>query len=298
VVTSISWTHTEFLGDIDGVACEKGKLIGALPKNGWQVLNFDDPRARDLEKICQAQTFFFGLDKKNCHLWAENLNPSDKGISFKLVYPKNNEETPVDFPILGRHNVYTALAAAAVGLISGLSLKEIKAGLEKLTPQPSRLNMLRTTAGLVIIDDSYNASPVGVIAALQTLAEFPGQRKIAVLGEMKELGQYHQTGHEKVGETFADLNLDFLICLGQKTSPIVSAALRRGVKKENACKAESIYDAISILKKIGKKGDVILVKGSRFAHMERVVVGLQKDLGCQLLTCRRYQSCVNCQNLG
>lgn len=298
VVIQIAWTHTEFFGDINGVVKEKGKLIEALPPNGWQVLNWDDERTRNLSKRSETKTFFFGMDKENCDLVAEKIETSKNGLTFLLSRTINNEKIKVSWSILGQHNVYCALAAASVGVIMGLSLEEIKDGLEKLRPQPSRLNVMAGPSGSTIIDDSYNASPAGVIGALATLAEYPGRRKIAVLGEMKELGSYSEKGHRQVGEALVSKGIDYLIVFGQLTSSIVGAALEKGMDKRHIFETKTMKEITMILKKLLEEDDVILLKGSRFSHMERVILGLKgMEIACDLTTCKKYAPCALCKKL-
>jgi len=295
VVTKIAWTHTEFFGDIKGVAEEKGKLLEALPASGWQVLNWDDEEVRKLTKKSQAQVFFYGTDESNCHLIAQDISTSKNGVSFLLKQAIKGGAVRINFPILGRHNVYCALAAASVGLLCGIKLEGIKRELEKLEPQPSRLNIVFGSSGSTIIDDSYNASPVGAVAAIETLKEYPGRRKIAVLGEMKELGSHSEMGHRQVGKTLVVAKIDYLVSFGELTKFVVDEAIKQGMKKDHIFQVKTMKEVIKVLKKIIRPGDVILLKGSRFSHMERVILGIEgKEINCDLVTCREYKPCSLC----
>lgn len=275
VITQIAWTHTEFLGDIQGVAKEKGKLLESLPPEGWAVLNWDDLPTRKLAAKTKAKIFYYGTDAKNCHLVASGLQMRGNGLIFALCQPENlTSKVLINFKLIGRHNVYPALAAAAVGIISGMELTKIKNGLEKLEPCPGRLNVLPGPQGSVIIDDSYNASPAGVLAALETLKEYPGKRKIAVLGQMCELGDYTRLGHQLVGKKVAQLGIDHLFTLGDRTRYIAEAAQKTGLPKENIFQVKDFSEASWQLKKIITTGDVVLVKGSRATHLEKIVCEL------------------------
>jgi UDP-N-acetylmuramoyl-tripeptide--D-alanyl-D-alanine ligase len=187
------------------------------------------------------------------------------------------------------------LAAASVGLLCGIKLEGIKRELEKLEPQPSRLNIVFGSSGSTIIDDSYNASPVGAVAAIETLKEYPGRRKIAVLGEMKELGSHSEMGHRQVGKTLVVAKIDYLVSFGELTKFVVDEAIKQGMKKDHIFQVKTMKEVIKVLKKIIRPGDVILLKGSRFSHMERVILGIEgKEINCDLVTCREYKPCSLC----
>lgn len=277
ILTQIAWTHTEFLEDINGVAQEKGKLLEILPENGWAVLNWDDPWIQKLAPKTSAQILRYGIEEKNCQLWAENINPRGfKGYSFTLKIKldkrvNEGEAMAISWPLLGKHNLYVALAAAAVGKIFRLTLEEIKRGLEEMTPQPGRLNILRGPKESLILDDSYNANPAAAVAALEVLKELPGKRKIAVLGEMRELGKYRHKGHRLVGQKVAEVGVSLLFTLGDLTSFICEAAKKNGLGKDQIFLARNFSQLTQKLKKTLRKGDLLLIKGSRATQMEKIV---------------------------
>lgn len=309
VVTGIYWTHTEFLKNLAGVAREKGKLLEALSPEGWAVLNWDEKRTREMAKLTKASVFFYGTDEHS-NLIAKDIKSSKNGLSFSLKQiPKGRQKRAssgencsqtikINLNIIGRHNIYCALAAASVGIINGLSFTQIKRGLEKLTPLPSRLNILASFRGSTLIDDSYNANPAAVEAALETLKDYPGRRKIAVLGEMKELGSFSQKGHRRIGKRVAQLGIDYLLVFGQKTSFIVQEAIKGRMKKDHIWQVKTIAEIGKRLKNLLQKDDVVLLKGSRFSHMERVILLLKEEsVACNLVTCHQYTPCSTCPNL-
>ena len=276
VVTKIACVHTEFLGDLSGVVEEKSKLLRSLPQGGWAILNWDDFSTRQLASKTKAKVFYYGVDDKNCQLTAGNIKTSAEGVDFTLSSKEfTRGEVEVRLNLLGRHNVYCALAASSVGLISGLSLKEIKNGLEKVKPQPSRLNVLSGPKQSIIIDDSYNASPTGTQAALETLKDYPGKRKIAVLGEMRELGSYSEKGHREVGKKVAGEKIDYLLTLGNLTKFIIDEAKAQGFKKEHLFQFKTAEEIEKKLKDLLGQGDIVLIKGSRAMRMERIISGLK-----------------------
>ena len=272
VVTRVYWTHTEFLEDLDGVISEKGRLLAALPKNGFAVLNFDDEYIREkMAPKTKAKIFWYGTHS-DVNLRVSNfLHQGINGSIFKLRY--KDKEVKIKWKLIGEHQTVAAAAAAVVGILSGLSLVEIKKGLEKLQPQPHRMNLMTGPKQSLILDDTYNSSPVAVIMALETLRSLaPKSKAIAVLGDMLELGKYEKTGHREVADKAAEVNIDYLITLGERAKIIATEARKLGVK--NVIVGKNISQLISEINKIVSKDDVILVKASRHAHFERIVFAL------------------------
>jgi len=210
VVTNIGTVHAERAGSQEAIAQGKSELVQALPENGVAILNFDDPWVRKMEEKTRAQVFFYGLSSES-DLWADNVEGQGlEGIRFRLHYKR--ETLHVRVPLIGRHSVHTALRAAAVGLVEGLTWQEIFDGLNQGHTQ-LRLVAVRSKTGALILDDTYNASPESMLAALNLLDELEG-RKIAVLGDMLELGQYERQGHEMVGLRAAQV-ASTLLTLGE-----------------------------------------------------------------------------------
>ncbi|MDH4138561.1 MAG: UDP-N-acetylmuramoyl-tripeptide--D-alanyl-D-alanine ligase, partial [Anaerolineae bacterium] len=204
VVTNVGPTHLERLGTIECIAQAKSELVEALPpasEGGAAILNGDDPMVRAMAEKTEAEVFYYGLDP-TCDLWASHIESRGlEGIRFQLHHKR--ERLYVKIPLLGRHSVHTALAAAAVGLVEGESWEEIIAGLWDVTEQ-LRLVAVQGIKGSTILDDTYNASPTSTIAAFSLLEELSG-RKIAVLGDMLELGDFEEEGHRKVGRRAVDV---------------------------------------------------------------------------------------------
>ncbi len=197
VITNIGTVHAERAGSKEAIARGKSELVQALPPapDGVAVLNYDDPLVRPMAQATQARVFFYGLNQQ-ADLWADEVESMGlEGIRFKLHY--QSEAITLRAPLIGQHSVHTAMRAAAVGLVEGLSWQEIAAGLQRGGSQ-LRLVAVHTKNGALILDDTYNASPESVLAALNLLSELDG-RKVAVLGDMYELGPYEKEGHEIVG---------------------------------------------------------------------------------------------------
>lgn len=270
VVTNVGTVHAERAGSQEVIAQGKSELVQALPEDGVAILNFDDPWVRKMEEKTRAQVFFYGLSSE-ADLWADNVEGQGlEGIRFRLHYQR--ETLYVRVPLIGRHSVHTALRAAAVGLVEGLTWQEIFDGLNQGHTQ-LRLVAVRSKTGALILDDTYNASPESMLAALNLLDELDG-RKIAVLGDMLELGQYERQGHEMVGLRAAQV-ADLLLTLGTRGHMIAKAARRSGMKKSSVLEFEELDQIIEWLNQNLVKNDSVLIKGSHGLQMDRVVNALE-----------------------
>jgi len=298
VFCPIYWTHTEFLGDLAGVIKEKGKLACVLPKKGFLVLNRDDKNEVEIAKKTKAKILYYGLDKR-ADIYAQNIkDDSLAGVSFEVWEKKTGKLGEIKLKLLGYQNVYSSLAAVMVGRINNMSFDKIKRGLEKVEPLSARMNVVELANGANLIDDSYNSSPLAAKASLKAVARLNLKgKKIAVLGEMKELGDYADMGHREVGGAVVDYKFDVLVVLGRLTGYLADEA-RKSKRKIDIYEVKSISEIAKILKKILVKGDVVLVKGSRFAHMERIALRLMgKKINCDEMTCKKYISCGDCGEL-
>ncbi len=272
VITNIGTVHAERAGSIEAIAKGKAELIEYLPENGTAILNYDDSWVRPMAEKTKAKILFYGLDPK-AHLWADQIEGLGlQGIRFCLHY--KNEQLFIRVPLIGQHSVHTALRATAVGLVEGLSWQEIINGLQQGQTQ-LRLAAVTTPSGALILDDTYNASPDSVMAALNLLDELQGD-KSAVLGDMLELGLYEKQGHEMVGVRAAQV-VKRLVTVGEKAKIIAQTAKRSGLADQMITSVDTVEDAIKILQGTLKKDDVVLVKGSHGLHMERIVYALEVD---------------------
>ncbi|MGD9101688.1 MAG: UDP-N-acetylmuramoyl-tripeptide--D-alanyl-D-alanine ligase [Anaerolineae bacterium] len=273
VVTNVGPVHLERAGSMERIAQAKAELVEALPSNGTAILNFDDPLVRDMAQKTEAKVFYYGLSRK-ADLWASRIQGMGlEGIRFRMHYGR--ETVHLRVPLLGRHSVHTALRAAAVGLVEGESWQEIVEGLQGGSPQ-LRLVAVDGINGSTLLDDTYNASPQSTLAALTLLDELDG-RKIAVLGDMLELGAYEEEGHRKVGLRVID-SADVLITIGRLGRIIGEAALRWGMESSSVHVLENNAQAIELLTHTVAPGDVILVKGSRAMLMEEIVMALARPV--------------------
>ena len=273
IVTNIGPSHLERLGTIERIAQAKSELVEALPADGIAILNRDDPRVSAMDTKTRARVFYYGLDSQS-DMWADEIESFGlEGIAFDLHY--GQEKIHVRMPLLGRHSVHTALAAASVGVVEGLSWDEILSGLKEESAQ-LRLIAVPAENGTTILDDTYNANPESSLAALNLLAELNG-RKVAVLGDMLELGAIEEEGHRVVGGRAAEV-VEVLVAVGAKGKWIGEAARDAGLS-QGTFFAEDNRQAIEILRDVMRAGDMILVKGSRGAKMEEIVTALAGENG-------------------
>lgn len=274
VITTIGTVHAERAGSVADIAQGKGELVEALPAapEGVAILNYDDPLVRSMEDRTRARVFYYGLSPE-ADLWADEVESLGlDGIKFRLHY--QGETIYLRVPLIGRHSVHTVLRASAVGLVEGLSWQEIIQGL-RVGHSQLRLVVVETKSGALLLDDTYNASPKSMLADLNLLEEIGG-RKIAVLGNMLELGQYEKIGHEKVGIRAAEV-ADTLVTVGELAELIAKAARRAGLAEDKVFSFPDNETAISFLEDYLQEGDIALVKGSRSARMDQIVGALEVE---------------------
>jgi len=271
VVTNIGTVHAERAGSQETIAQGKAELVESLPVDGYAILNYDDPFVRAMAQKTNAKVVFYGLSEE-ADVWAAQIEGLGlEGIRFRLHF--QNEVIYLRVPMIGQHSVQTALRAAAVGLVEGLGWQEIVSGL-RFGHMQLRLAVVQTNSGAILFADTYNASPQSTLAALNLLDELEG-RKVAVLGDMLELGQYEVIGHEKVGARVAEI-ADELVVIGKRARIIASAARMRGFPSGKITELDDSTQAIPVLQEHLKDGDVVLVKGSRGMHMDNIVPALEK----------------------
>ena len=272
VITNVGTVHAERAGSQEVIARGKAELVQSLPPapEGTAILNYDDPWVRDMAAQTQAQVLFYGLDPR-ADLWADEVEGLGlEGVRFRLHY--RDESIYLRVPMIGRHSVHTALRAAAVGLVEGLTWQEIVSGLRAGHSQ-LRLVAVRAKSGALLLDDTYNASPESTLAALNLLEELGG-RKVAVLGDMLELGPYESHGHEMVGVRAAEV-VDELVTVGERGRMIADAARLAGLPDEKIAALDNAQQAIEYLRPRLGENDVVLVKGSHGMRMDHIVAALE-----------------------
>ncbi len=276
VVTTVEPAHLETFGSLDAIAREKGELVAALPADGLAVLNADDLRVVAMRHRSAARVLTFGTASQGIipDILARNILVTREGLRFDVATPAGHGR--VHFPLLGRHQVYAALAALAVGLAFEMPLAAILERLAAMPRLPGRLNPLPGRRGSLLLDDTYGSSPAAAEAALETLAALEGRRKIAVLGDMLELGAFEAAGHEQVGRAAGRL-ADLLVTKGERGRLIAEAARAAGMAAEQVIVTYTAEDAArAVLARLGP-GDVVLIKGSLATRLEQVTRLLMAD---------------------
>ena len=274
VVTAVQAVHLSRIGTLEAIEQAKGELLEALPPDGTAILNADDPIVRRMGGRTSARALTYGF-ADDADVGAEAIRSAGlAGMTLTLRSPRGS--ILVSIPTLGRLSVHNALAAAAVGIAAGLTLPEIAAGLRDGWSAPHRVQVV-ATGGPTLLDDTYNASPGSVVAALQVLADLPG-RRIAVLGEMLELGEGHEEGHRAVGEAAAEI-VDRLVVVGEAASPIADGACAAGLDPARVTVVPDGDAALDHLRSRLRDGDLVLIKASRGIALDELVVALRTEFG-------------------
>ncbi|MGB9911170.1 MAG: UDP-N-acetylmuramoyl-tripeptide--D-alanyl-D-alanine ligase [Microgenomates group bacterium] len=299
VITGINPTHSdpELLGSLEGIVSEKSKLLKALSKTGWAILNKDDIRVLPMAKVTQAKVIWYGTSPK-ADYWAENIKVNFSGTEFTLCHQK--ERIKIITGLIGRHFVHACLVGAIVGRLVGLDWELIKKGLKNLKPLKGRLSVEKGPLETILIDDHLRANPASTQAGLETLSELPTKgKRVAVLGEMGELGVMAEKEHREIGKKIAQLkNIDYFLGIGPLQKLAVKEAEKLGKDKNQLFWAKDVLEAGEILKKILKKGDLFYLKGSLLRHTERILLILEgKKVGCRVTSCHFYWQCQNCPYL-
>ena len=265
IITNIGVAHIEFMGSLETIAAEKGALVEAVGPQGTVILNADDPFTKSIMLRAGAKVILAGTTAGTIR--ADEISQSGSGTDFTIL--EGAHRCRAQLPVPGLHMVQNALLAVAAGRVFGLSLEDCAAGLIAAPLTKARLQ-IKEIHGVQFIDDSYNANPDSMKAALHTLVELDVDgKRVAVLGEMRELGSESEHGHREVGETAAALGVDHLIAIGSVAAAIASAAEHAGLR--NSRTVNSPTEAAEILAEIAEPGDLVLIKGSRAARTERVM---------------------------
>lgn len=273
LVTNVGASHIELLGTQDAVATAKGELVRAVPVNGAVFLNGDDAYSDALRLDAKAPVTMYGLSER-CDVRAVDVEVDEASHArFTLESPQG--DIRVELPLPGRHNVYNALAAAAVAFRLAVPIECLKQGIEAANVSQMRMQLITTPDNVTIVNDAYNANPTSTRAALETLAEMrvPG-RRVAVLGDMAELGSLSELAHFQIGEAVPKLSIDLLVVVGPRAARIADGAKAEGLDATRIIRCDDADEAIArLVGEIGN-GDAVLVKASRVMGLERIVEGL------------------------
>ncbi len=273
IVTAIGESHLALLGSLENIAKAKGELIAGLPDDGTAILNADDPTATGLSPLARGRVLTFGL-APGSDVRGADLRMDGSGMTFHVT--ALGRAADAHLPAWGGHNVMNALAAAASGIALGLSLDDVVSGLAEFAPPKMRLQPVRL-GEVLVINDAYNASPTSMRAAFEVLLALgTNRRRLAVLGEMRELGGTSEALHRDVGAAAAGA-AELLITVGGGARALAEGALEAGLAPGHVHHTSNNEEALATLKMVMRPGDVILVKGSRAMAMEQIVEALQRD---------------------
>lgn len=294
VITAIGEmpVHLEFFPEQDALVNEKSFVLQRLKKGGTAVLNYDDITVRDLrDRVpggCKILTFGWESGAHIRAFGAETILPVPSqhksattiplmpGIAFKVEDGGNVVPFSVQH-VLGKQVTYALLAAIAVGKALGVNLVDASQSLVRYTNLPGRMNVLAGIKNTLLVDDTYNSSPLAVLAALEVIAQFTVRRTVAVLGDMMELGANEQASHEKIGETIAALHIGLFVGVGERMRFAADAAQRAGYPAERIIMCHDAAEAVSRLQEVITNGDVVLIKGSQSMRMENVTRAFLAD---------------------
>jgi len=284
LITNIGPAHLEGLKNLEGVAEEKGVLFERLQKTGTAIINQDDPFLKPFaNQVATRWTYGMETLGRESDLSADHMLSQEDKTTFTLHQNRSGESIVVILPTPGRHHVSNALGAATIAAALDMPLQMISEGLSDFKPLPQRTQILNI-AGITLIFDAYNANPASVEAALDLLAEHPQEtgKRIALLGDMFELGAYSEKAHHIVGRSVATHGIDALITLGQYAETLAAGACEGGLPQEAVSIHKDLDSLLATLEKRIKPGDTLLIKGSRGMKLERILpfFGLDEtDLG-------------------
>jgi UDP-N-acetylmuramoyl-tripeptide--D-alanyl-D-alanine ligase len=269
VITNIGTSHIEELGSREGILEAKLEILSGMEKGGTIILDGDEPLFRTEKvqaRLADFRVIYVGFDTR-CDLYPLDIYKGSEHLSFDVI--SENKEFRVKVPAIGDHFIKNALFAVAVGLACGVSEENIKSGILAYSPSGLR-QKIYSKNDVRVIADCYNASPESMDASLKVLNQFEG-RKIAVLGDMLELGDLAQSAHSKVGKTAFELGVDKLFTYGKVSYHIMLGAWEAGMKKENAVNSIDPQGLAELLKKEIKPGDTVLFKASRRMKLEEII---------------------------
>lgn len=272
VITNVHMSHIGILGSTDAIAEAKSEILAHVPVEGAVVLNRDDAYFDFMRERAKSRVVSFG-ESTDADVRATSAGLDSKGCcAFHVRTPTGSFDVRV--PVPGEHNIKDALAAIAVGEVLEIDHDFMRDALANFTPPEKRANVIPARGGFVVIDDTYNASPASVSSALKTLSMMEGGRKIAVLGDMLELGDHALSAHMEVGAAAKDAGVDYLGTVGELAKLIARGAIDAGLPVSSVGEYEDSWQAAQELVALMQERDVVLVKGSRAMKMERIVEAL------------------------
>lgn len=270
IITNIGTVHSELLGSKENIAKAKCEILPFVPLDGAAILNWQDKKFLEpYLKDCKGEIIWYNCKELKDGACAVEKNLTLNGSSF--VFKWQSYSFPVELKVAGEHNITNSLSVIVAALKIGVAVKDIQDGLANGTLSGMRLKIEQAHSGAMIINDSYNANPEAMRGALQVLGMYREQKKIAVLGDMYELGEYSKSGHEKSGQAAYEVGCDFLLAVGELARDIAHGAITAGMPPDKVQWVSDNKQAIAVLRQILDENCVVLVKGSRGMQMEEIV---------------------------
>lgn len=268
IVSKISFNYPAVLESEKILIEEISQIIKRLPKKSTIILNWDDPNVRKLADETLSEVIFYGSSPKDCHLWAGQVKLENGGTSFELNY--GVDRVKVNLKLLGAHFITSCLAGAAFSLNCGASLMSVKKGLEKLTPEENKMQILEGLNGYLVINDTYKTNLDSAIEALNVLNGLPARRRIVVLGEIKDQDAFLEKAHRQIAQKMYNDKIDFVLLSGEETKYIAEELKELGFLEERVESDLSLSQIVAKLLRVAGKGDIILVKGAKSSRLEEV----------------------------
>jgi UDP-N-acetylmuramoyl-tripeptide--D-alanyl-D-alanine ligase len=275
VITNVNPVHLEFLGDLEGVARAKKEILEGTRRDGVAVLNGDDPRVREIGRDWTGRRLTFGFGPGLDVQAASVRLLGQEGMAFELLCLGKKADVRLAF--IYQDYLYDLLAAVGVCAALNMPLEAIVAGIPELHPLAKRGGLIRLARGIRLVDDSYNSNPVALEAALKGLAVLPAGRRVAVLGDMLELGEKEAEYHRAAGKQVVESGWDVLVAVGPLGRHLAEGARAAGMDDHSILLFSTAEEAVSQISPLVREGDLILVKGSRGIHMERIAERLIAD---------------------
>jgi len=277
LITNVARAHLEGLGDLNGVTKAKGELLREISKDSYVILNGDSELTARLASTFQGPIITFGLGKVNQVRAGDIKKLGDCTQSFNIYIKGESVNVKINLP--GIHNVFNALAGAAIAFCLSIQLESIAQGLGNFKPLKGRFQIIDLNGGIRIIDDTYNANPSSLRAALQTIKELRNHSLVVGLGEMMELGKEASKYHYDAGQLVASMRARYLVALGEHGRQIIEGALKGGMDAKQTHLSTSHAEMIDVLKARAREGDIIFLKGSRKVALDEVVEAIKNEIG-------------------
>lgn len=274
IMTNLSFDHYNTIGDLNMIIDENIRALKHLSGKDLLIVNWDDAESRKVAENSKAQIVYYGTNKDTCHVWASNITISELSTTFELNY--GVERVEIKSNLLGKHQIYSLLAAAALGLSQDVPLFTLKKALERVKPLPHHMQLLPGFNNSTLIDDTCDIQLIDLEGAIMTLNDIPCRRRILVLGEIKDMGEMSEKVHRSIGRIIYENKIDLVFTGTGDISYTEDELLKLGFNPERLITANQNPQLVSKLLKVLNRGDLVLIKGSKTNRLDEVVDKLTK----------------------